>query len=83
MAWIFFNGLTELVEAVILLMRKNAFGALFASHALLSLLFGYALYSLMNDFTEDKLFNIGLIALVFGLINELSALMLKVVKKPE
>jgi hypothetical protein len=37
----------------------------------------------MNDFTEDKLFNIGLIALVFGLINELSALMLKVVKKPE
>jgi uncharacterized membrane protein HdeD (DUF308 family) len=83
MAWIVFNGLTEMVEAAILLRRRNAFAALFVSHALLSLLLGYALRLLMNDFSEAKLFNIGLIAVVFGLINELSALMLKVVKKPE
>jgi len=80
--WITYNGITEIVEAVILFTRKNALGTIFVMHALLSLLLGYAIYLLINDFTEQKLFNIGVIALVFGVINELSAILLKSVKKP-
>ncbi|HSO89399.1 MAG TPA: hypothetical protein VLQ91_22795 [Draconibacterium sp.] len=78
--WVIFNAVTELIEAVILFSQRNAFFAIFITHALLSTLFGYALYVLISDFTPEKVFNIGLIAIVFGFINELSAFMLGVIK---
>jgi hypothetical protein len=80
--WVIFNAVTELIEAGFLFFQKNAFFAVFLTHALLSSLFGYALYTLTSDFVAQKIFNIGLIALVFGLVNELSAFMLGSVKKP-
>jgi uncharacterized membrane protein HdeD (DUF308 family) len=83
LGWVVYNAVSEIVEAVILYNQKNAFAAIFMIHALLSLLFGYGLYILTYDFTAEKVFNIGLIALVFGLVNELSAFMLNSIKKPE
>jgi hypothetical protein len=81
--WVIFNAVTELIEAGILFFQKNVFFAVFITHALLSFLFGYALYTLTSDFVSQKLFNIGLIAIVFGLVNELSAFMLHSVKEPK
>jgi uncharacterized membrane protein HdeD (DUF308 family) len=79
--WVVFNAGTEIIEAGILFYQKNAFTAIFITHALLSLLFGYALFTLTSDFTAEKVFNIGLVALVFGLVNELSAFMLGSIKQ--
>lgn len=78
--WVVFNAVSELIEAAILFSQRNAFFAIFITHALLSTLFGYALYVLISDFTEEKVFNIGLIAIVFGLVNELSAFLLGIIK---
>ena len=83
LGWVIFNGITELVEAVILYLKKNAFAALFVGHALMSILFGYGLYIVLNDYVPEKVFNIGLIALVFGILNELSAYMLSRVKNSQ
>ena len=80
--WVIFNALTELIEAAILISKKNSFFALLVIHALLSLLLGFALYNLIINFDPERLFNVGVIAVVFGLVNELSAFMLKSIKKP-
>jgi len=82
LVWVIFNALTEIIEALILFARGNAFGGIFVINALLSFLLGYGLYLILVDVTPEKLFNIGLIAVVFGLINELSAFMLSSIKKP-
>lgn len=76
LVWIFYYALTELIEAGILIKAGNAFFALFILNALLSLLFGYFLYLTMGNFTAQSVFYIGLIALVFGLANILSAYLL-------
>jgi uncharacterized membrane protein HdeD (DUF308 family) len=81
--WMLFNAVAELIEAAILIYRKNAFFALFLIHALLSLLLGFGFNSLHESENLERLFNMGLIALVFGIVNELSAFLLKSVKKPE
>jgi len=81
LAWILFYAVTECIEAGIMFSEKNAFGALALINALLSMLFGYALYTLLGDFVTQKVFNIGLIALIFGLVNELSAYLLSRIKE--
>jgi uncharacterized membrane protein HdeD (DUF308 family) len=81
--WVVFNAVTEIIEAGILFHQKNAFTAIFLTHALLSLLLGYALYTLTFEYSPVKIFNIGLIALVFGIVNELSAFMLGTIKQPK
>jgi uncharacterized membrane protein HdeD (DUF308 family) len=81
--WMIFNALTELIEAVILFTRQNAFFALFAIHALLSMLLGVGFYKLTESIDPERIFNMGLIAVVFGIVNELSAYLLKTIKKPE
>jgi len=81
--WVVYNAFTEIIEAGILFYQKNAFTAIFITHALLSLLFGYALFTLTSEYSPEKIFNIGLIALVFGLVNELSAFMLGSIKQPK
>lgn len=78
--WVIFNALTELIEAAILISKKNSFFALFVIHALLSLLLGFALYNLIIYFDPERLFNVGVIAVVFGLVNELSAFLLGIIK---
>jgi uncharacterized membrane protein HdeD (DUF308 family) len=83
LVWVIFNAVTEIIEALILLNEKNSFSGIFIINALLSLLLGYGLYLILIEITTEKLFNIGLIAVVFGLINELSAFMLSSVKKSE
>jgi len=80
--WVLFNALTELIEAAILISKKNSFFALLVIHALLSLLLGFALYNLIINFDPERLFNVGVIAVVFGIVNELSAFMLKSIKQP-
>jgi len=80
--WILFNSLTELIEAGILLLNKNAFFALFIINALLSSLMGMGMYNLIVNFTEERLFNVGFIALVFGLVYQLSAYLLNRIKNP-
>jgi hypothetical protein len=81
LVWVIYNAVTEIIEALILLNKKNSFSGIFMINALLSLLLGYGLYLILKEITPEKLFNIGLIAVVFGLINELSAFMLGSVKK--
>jgi hypothetical protein len=77
------NSITELVEAGLLFLRRNSFFALFIINALLSALLGFGFFSLIDDSGNDRLFNMGFIALIFGMVYELSAIMLKSVKKPE
>ena len=74
--WIAFFVITELVEAVILFTRKNAFAALFLNNALISALFGYFLYIVLNDFVAFKVFNLGIAAIIFGSTNLLSSYIL-------
>jgi uncharacterized membrane protein HdeD (DUF308 family) len=80
-AWVFFNAISEIIEAGILYYQKNAFSAIFLLNALLTLLFGYFLYVLTKDFNPQGVFYVGMIALVFGLANELSAYLLSRIKK--
>lgn len=81
MSWVIFQALTEIIEAGILVTLKNAFAALFLLNALLTILFGYFLHVLNSNFTPQAVFYIGIIALVFGLANELSAYLLSRIKK--
>ncbi len=81
--WVIFYALSELVEAGILISQKNAFFSLYLLNALLTLLFGYFMYQLNGNFNERSIFFIGIIALVFGIANELSAYLLSRIKEPE
>jgi uncharacterized membrane protein HdeD (DUF308 family) len=79
--WILFQAICEIIEAGILISVKNAFAALFLLNALLTLLFGYFLNVLYGNFTAQGVFYVGVIALVFGLANELSAYLLSRIKQ--
>jgi uncharacterized membrane protein HdeD (DUF308 family) len=79
--WVIFYAVTEIVEACILISLKNAFAALFIINALLTFLFGYFLYIVSGNFTEQGVFYLGLIALIFGIVNELSAYLLGSIKE--
>jgi uncharacterized membrane protein HdeD (DUF308 family) len=74
--WVLFYAVSEAIEAGLLLSQKNAFSALFLLNAFLTLLFGYFLYILLGNFTEQAVFYVGMIAFVFGIANELSAFLL-------
>jgi hypothetical protein len=76
LVWVFFYALSEIIETGLLYSTRNAFAALFLMNALLTLLFGYFLHVLMGNFTTQGVFYLGVIALVFGIINELSAFLL-------
>ena len=79
--WVIFFTITEFVEAVLLFTLKNAFAALFVINGLLTLLFAYFLNIVSLDFTPEKVFNLGLLALVTGIVNELSAYLLSQLKE--
>jgi hypothetical protein len=79
--WIIFQAITEIIEAGILIYLKNAFSALFILNALLTGLFGYFLSIEVTTFTSQGLFYLGVVALTFGLANELSAYLLSRIKK--
>jgi hypothetical protein len=81
--WVIFNVLTEIIEAAILFFQRNGFASLFIICALLSGLLGFGLYRLTIDYNDEKIFNLGLFSLIFGLVNLLSASILKSIKKPE
>jgi uncharacterized membrane protein HdeD (DUF308 family) len=79
--WVLFYAVTELVEAGLLFYKKNAFSAVFVITGLLSLTFGYFLHVVAINFTPQSVFNIGIIALVIGIVNELCAYLLSRVKE--
>jgi hypothetical protein len=79
--WVVFYALSELIEAILLIVQKNAFFSLYLLNALLTLLFGYFMYQLNGNFTERNVFFIGIIAFVFGIANELSAYLLSRIKE--
>jgi uncharacterized membrane protein HdeD (DUF308 family) len=81
LVWVFFYALSEIIEAGLLFNTRNAFAALFLMNALLTLLFGYFLFVLLGNFTAQGVFYLGVIAFVFGIINELSAFLLNKVKE--
>jgi hypothetical protein len=81
MSWVIFQAICEIAEAGILVLSGNAFAALFLLNALLTLLFGYFLNVVSGNFTPQGVFYVGLIALVFGLANVLSAYLLTRIKK--
>lgn len=81
LSWIIFQAITEIIETGIMITEKNAFAALFLLNALLTMLFGYFLFVLMGNFTPQAVFYLGVIALFFGLANELSAWLLTRIKK--
>lgn len=83
LCWVMFYAISEIIEAGILVSLNNAFAALYLLNALLTLLFGYFLYQLTGNFTEQGVFYLGLIALVFGLANTLSAYLLSRIKEPK
>jgi hypothetical protein len=76
LVWVLFYAVTELVEAGIQYTRRNAFAALFVINALLTLMFGYFLFVLIGNFTSQGIFYLGVIAVVFGITNLLSAFLL-------
>jgi len=79
-AWLVFYAITEVVEAGILISLRNAFATLFLINALLTLLFGYFLHVVSGNFTSQGVFHLGLIAVIFGIVNELSAYLLSRIK---
>jgi hypothetical protein len=81
LCWIIFQAVSEIIEAGILIYLKNVFAALFLLNALLTMLFGYFLNVVIGNFTPQGVFYVGLIALVFGLTNELSAYLLSRIKE--
>jgi hypothetical protein len=81
LVWVFFYAVTEIIEAGLLVTLKNGFAALFMLNSLLTLMFGYFLHIVTKNFTEQSVFYIGLIALVFGLVNVLSSYLLSRVKE--
>lgn len=79
--WLLFYAVSEIIEAGILIAQKNAFAALFILNALLTLLFGYFLLKVSGNITSQGVFLIGLIALVFGLVNVLSSYLLSRIRE--
>jgi hypothetical protein len=79
--WVIFQAISEIIEAGILLSLKNALSALFILNALLTMLFGYFLYIVISNITPQSIFYLGVIALTFGLANELSAYLLSRIKE--
>jgi uncharacterized membrane protein HdeD (DUF308 family) len=78
--WLVYYAITEIVEAGILISFNNAFASLFIINALLTLLFGFFMNVVAGNFTMQSVFYLGLIALVFGIVNELSAYLLSRIK---
>jgi hypothetical protein len=78
--WVLFNALTELIEAIILASKRNAFFAVFIIQTLLSLLLGLGLYNLIVNFNSERLLNVGIVTIIFGIVNELSAFLLGIIK---
>jgi len=76
-----FYAVGEIIEAGILIALKNAFAALFVLNALLTLLFGFLLLKVSGNFTSQGVFLIGLIALVFGIVNVLSSYLLSRIRE--
>jgi|WetSurSiteA1Bulk_404760.scaffolds.fasta_scaffold00682_8 hypothetical protein len=81
LVWVLFYALSEFIEAGLLVSRQNAFAALYLLNAFLTLLFGYFLHVLMGNFTAQGVFYLGVIAVVFGIANELSAYLLSRIKE--
>jgi hypothetical protein len=79
--WVVFYAVCEIVEAGILIALKNAFFALYLLNACLTLLFGYFLSQLKDNFNQRAVFFVGLIALTFGIANEFSAYLLSRIKE--
>lgn len=79
--WVIFQAISEIIEAGILIYLKNAFAALFILNALLTALFGYFLSIGIATFTPQGVFYLGVIALTFGIANELSAYLLSRIKE--
>jgi hypothetical protein len=79
--WLLFYAVGEIIEAGILIALKNAFAALFVLNALLTLLFGFLLLKVSGNFTSQGVFLIGLIALVFGIVNVLSSYLLSRIRE--
>jgi uncharacterized membrane protein HdeD (DUF308 family) len=80
MIWLLFSAICEIVEAVILDSRKNAFMALFLINAILTLMFAYFLYVVTGNFTEQSVYYIGVMALAVGIVNLLSSFLLSRIK---
>jgi hypothetical protein len=81
MLWIIYNALTELGECILLAINKNSLAALFFANALLSLLLGLSLHDMIGDLQAQRVFNLGFIAVVFGLVSLASAYLLSTVKE--
>ena len=79
--WVMFYAITEVVEAALLISDKNAFASIFIANALLTLTFGYLLYLVTGNFTPESVRLIGIIALVIGIVNEMSAYLLSRIKE--
>jgi uncharacterized membrane protein HdeD (DUF308 family) len=79
--WVIFQAISEIIEAGILISLKNALAALFILNALLTMLFGYFIHIVIENFTPQSIFYLGVIALIFGLANELSAYLLSRIKQ--
>jgi hypothetical protein len=79
--WLLYYALYEFVEAGILLYLKNAFGALFIINGILTSMFGFFVFIVIGNSTPQGIFYLGLMAIVIGIVNELSAYLLSRVKQ--
>jgi uncharacterized membrane protein HdeD (DUF308 family) len=78
--WLLFSAICEIVEAVILDSKKNAFMALFLINAILTLMFAYFLFIVTGNVTEQSIYYIGIMALAVGIVNVLSSYLLSRIK---
>lgn len=71
--WIIYSMVSDFIEAGILFKAKNALGALFVINGIITLFFAYITINIFRDATPQRLEFLGILALVIGLISELSA----------
>lgn len=82
--WIMFSILTDLVEAILLYVKKNVLGTLFLINTIVTIIFAYFTIVMIENYSPDVLRYLGVVAIMVGLVTECSAFIFsKSVNLPE
>jgi len=71
--WILFSSFTDLVEAIILFIDKNVLGTLFLINTIITSIFAYFTFEMIEQYTPSLLHYLGIVAIMVGLVTECTA----------
>jgi len=71
--WILFSSLTDLVEAIMLFIAKNVLGTLFLINTIITSIFAYFTFEMIEQYTPSLLHYLGIVAIMVGLVTECTA----------